>query len=487
MKLFTEKLKPLDLKKCKTVGDIVEAMSHCSFGARMLGDVSKTLLQMITSRKKPLIVYDGKKDTPLGKLIKKMVGKKWFSGTVSSYDYSQSSHRKDIVVIGRFPEVVEEALFQKPERAVYINNYGLASPDHLKYEGYYPDVIFSDPRFAVPALYDFLLQNLENKITTISDFIANICVYGGVATAASHGAQVFKEMADDPDCSVFLTVSGAMTVGKMGLIISDMIDMDMIQYFATTGALMAHGFVENVGLKHYKYNPQYDDTVLARHKINRVTDTLEPETNLNSVEKIMSDILDGIDAGKPIAPSFINQVIGEYLAENYPKSRGILKSAFEMKVPVFIPAFVDSEIGNDVYLHNEIRGIKGKPKILIDMELDTKNLIKAATKAKKIGIFTIGGGVPRNNIQNVSPLIEIINNRLNLDLPKAMFNYGCRICPDPPYHGHLSGCTYSEGMSWRKMDALGKFAEIKSDATIVWPFLVKYVMETKEKEAKKDP
>ena len=40
-----------------------------------------------------------------------------------------------------------------------------------------------------------------------------------------------------------------------------------------------------------------------------------------------------------------------------------------------------------------------------------------------------------------------------------------------------SGCTYSEGMSWRKIETSGKLAEIHADATQVWPFLVKYVME----------
>lgn len=80
-------------------------------------------------------------------------------------------------------------------------------------------------------------------------------------------------------------------------------------------------------------------------------------------------------------------------------------------------------------------------------------------------------------MQNVTCLIDLINERKLDDLPSRKFAYGCRVCPDPMYYDHLSGCTYSEGMSWRKMDINGRFSEIHSDATIVLPFLVKYVME----------
>lgn len=95
------------------------------------------------------------------------------------------------------------------------------------------------------------------------------------------------------------------------------------------------------------------------------------------------------------------------------------------------------------------------------------------------GIFSIGGGVPRNNVQNVAPLIEIINERMGYELyPARRFSYGVRICPDQMYYGHLSGCTYSENESWRKSDPKGIYAEIQADATQVWPFLAKYLMAT---------
>jgi deoxyhypusine synthase len=113
----------------------------------------------------------------------------------------------------------------------------------------------------------------------------------------------------------------------------------------------------------------------------------------------------------------------------------------------------------------------------MDMEHDTDMLFRMAIDAERLGIFSIGGGVPRNNTQNVAPLIDIANNRMNESFPRKKFSYGCRIAPDAPHYGHLSGCTYSEGKSWGKMQTDGMFAEIRSDATLIWPFILKYVME----------
>ena len=241
---------------------------------------------------------------------------------------------------------------------------------------------------------------------------------------------------------------------------------------------MAHGLVSSIGLKHYKYNPAYDDTALARRKLNSVTDTLEPETNLDTVEEVLGEVIDKLDGSRPISPTVLNKLIGKHLAEHYPNERGILKSAYLRGVPVFVPAFVDSELGNDLYIHNVKRKRRGKKPILMDLESDSKELIKLVTEAKRFGIFTVGGGVPRNNVQNVAPLIEIVNERLGTNLPPRRFTYGIRICPDRPHFGHLSGCTYSENESWRKAAKNGVYAEIQADATQVWPFLVKHILET---------
>ena len=60
------------------------------------------------------------------------------------------------------------------------------------------------------------------------------------------------------------------------------------------------------------------------------------------------------------------------------------------------------------------------------------------------------------------------------------FRYGVRICPEPVHWGGLSGCTYTEGVSWGKFlsrEEGGQYAEVHCDATIAWPLLVRAILE----------
>jgi len=173
---------------------------------------------------------------------------------------------------------------------------------------------------------------------------------------------------------------------------------------------------------------------------------------------------------------------------------GILRSAFEQDVPVFIPAFTDSEIGLDFStwaMKTQIEKKKQNASGLFAQEvfasvppfnpfLDLQQYAKFIAQCSKIGIFTIGGGVPRNWSQQVGPYFDITNDRLGTELAPPRFQYGVRICPEPVHWGGLSGCTYSEGVSWGKFVPVkegGRYAEVFCDATAVLPLLIKALFE----------
>jgi deoxyhypusine synthase len=472
-----EELRSLDLQNCQSVGDIVAALRYCAFGGRMLGEVAGTMREMAIVKNKPLLIYDGLEDSPLGRLLKKFVANGWCKKLVRPSQYAKAkTASENIIVVGGFSERDGAAIYSKKSRAVFINPFDMARPGQIR-DGFFPDAVFADPRYVMPVIYAALDEWINDRSSSVGSLIAKLGAYGGLAAQVARGAKALEAMTGDQSAVRFLTVSGAMTVGKMDLVICDMIERGWIHAISSTGALMAHGLVSSIGLKHYKYNPKYNDTELARRKLNRVTDTLEPETNLDTVEEVIGEVIEKIDGSRPLGPTELNKLIGKHLAENYPNERGILKSAYVHGVPVFVPAFVDSELGNDIYIHNMKRRRRGKKPILMDLERDSKELIRLVTGSKRFGIFTVGGGVPRNNVQNVAPLIEIINERLGPTFPNRRFSYGVRICPDRPHFGHLSGCTYSENESWRKADKNGVYAEMIADATQVWPFLVKYIME----------
>lgn len=468
-------LEQLNLRRCTTVGDIVRAMSKCSFGARMLGEVCLTVFDWIQKGKRIRIVYDGEK---LLDIFGRMKSDGWIEGVVPSDQVENLSdwYACETIVVGRYSEAVDKHI-HKLKGVVFINKEELCRPGQVK-DGYFPDVVFAEPTFVIPVLYCALGDWLEDQRHSVDHLFLELAEYPS-GSVIVNGTETLKNMIKDPDCSVFLTLSGAMTIAKMGLVICDMVDLGMVQLISSTGALMAHGLIESVGLQHFKHNPAHDDQLLAQHKLNRVTDTLEPEENFTHIEKIVNKIFWSFEAGEVISPSIFHRRVGEYLLREFPNERGVLKSAFEKNVPILCPAFVDSEIGNDLFAHNQRRMQASQGRLIVDPELDSKVLIQMMIEAPKAGIFSIGGGVPRNNTQNVAPLIEITNERLGYDWPEKMYQYGCRIAPDAMHYGHLSGCTYSENASWRKMDIEhGKFAEIRGDATQVWPFMVKSVIDS---------
>jgi deoxyhypusine synthase len=487
-KLNLQPLELLDLSKCNTVSRIIDGMSRCAFGARMLGEVSATLTAWCSDEDKPTLIFDGMSTSPLGKLLSKLVKAKFFAGVITPEQYDRLAKPKRsrinrAVVIGAFSERHAPALFARELRTtIYINAYDLCRPGQVK-DGFFPDAVFADPNFILPILSLVLDERLKGNEHPVADLLEALEAMPGVGMQVRQGAEVVRQMMAKKGIVRFLTLSGAMTIAQMSLVICDMIDRGMVHSVTSTGALMAHGLVPGLGLKHYKYNPADDDEKLAKLGLNRVTDVLEPETNFDHIDEIMSAALATFSGKESISPSVLHAALGKYLEDHHPDHRAVLLSAYRKKVPVFVPAFTDSELGNDVYCTNRLREVTGKKRIVMDMEKDTAKLIHLMTRQPAAGIWTFGGGVPRNWTQNVSPLIEIFNNRMRAHgerFPMRKYGFGIRCCPDRPHFGHLSGCTYEEGMSWRKFHFNMKQSQIQADATQVEPFLVKYIMDLQD-------
>jgi deoxyhypusine synthase len=294
-------------------------------------------------------------------------------------------------------------------------------------------------------------------------------------------ADVLEAMARDKECFVVMTLSGALTVGKMGLVFCDLIESGVVHAIVSTGALMAHGLVEATGLSHFRYDPsKMDDRELFQAGYNRVYDSLEPETNLDHVEDVVDGILEQWDANEIVCSWKLHRKIGEYLKKQSGAGRGILKSAYEHNVPVFVPAFSDSELGIDFALHKMTRQKNKRPLLRFDPFEDFEKFADTMMAAKRMGIFTVGGGVPRNWSQQFGVYAELLARRGYKNVPLKRYNYGLRICPEPVHWGGLSGSTYTEAVSWGKFlppEEGGKLAEVFDDATVALPLVVGAVLQ----------
>lgn len=339
------------------------------------------------------------------------------------------------------------------------------------------------------------LKSFKVRGKSVNEIMTSMGFSGLSARNTSKAVDILEKAIKDKDCKIVLTLSGIVTVSKMGGIICEMIDDGWIDCIIATGALVAHGAIEGRGGVHFVHDSSKSDEALYTKGYDRIYDTLELESNLDNLEEELNVVWDILNSDyNTFASSDFCHETGKLLNEKYPHSDSILKSAYLKKVPIIIPAFTDSELALDGMTYfikkkcDENLSLDEALEKVTDIKFnpfkDLSKYLSFAKKVKTMAIFTLGGGVPRNYGQQIAPLIDILMNRIDKvkedELQLKKFKYGVRICPDPVTLGSLSGCTYSEGISWGKFASSkegGEFSEIHSDYTVILPWIVKCLQE----------
>jgi len=298
------------------------------------------------------------------------------------------------------------------------------------------------------------IKNVEDLLNSIKD-----CAFQGRNLGVA--LDILYKMVSDSKILTVLTLSGAMVPAGMGDIICTLIENNLIDVLISTGANIIHDLVDavsNVG--HYVGSPNLDDDDLFKLRINRIYDVLLPENNYKIAEDILLDIIHKIFDTKEltITPSELLRKVGENI-----RQRSILSIAAKYDIPVFIPAFSDSEFALNLIKFSVREGYKFNLDIFGDV-LRFANIIR---KSEEYGILIIGGGVPRNWAQQVFPLLDQIDNVKSMG-----YNYSVRIHTAIEYDGGLSGCTINESKSWGKYALDAKHISVWCDATIALPILV---------------
>lgn len=291
---------------------------------------------------------------------------------------------------------------------------------------------------------------------------------------------VLKDVVNDPDCGLILTISGAMTVAKLGRVFGSLISKSIIHAVITTGAVVTHSFVEELGMDHYKAPFNVTDDELYARKLNRIYDSIEPESNLEALEKFVYKAFSGLDPKNRYGSfQIIRHITAEMLKDNEPK--GFLGIAHNHNVNIYVPALSDSELGLYLLRYTQHHSSHQSKYMLYDPIKDMTEYEKWICSQKKVAFLNLGGGVPRNWGQQMLSFLrsqqELGNLSAEVDLPKVIA--AVRICPDAQELGHLSGSTYSEGISWGKFDPEFKhnFVEICCDVTILFPILAKALID----------
>jgi len=277
--------------------------------------------------------------------------------------------------------------------------------------------------------------------------------------------EVFQKMLGDPDCLIFLGLSGAMIPGGMRQVIRGMIEMKLVDVIVSTGANIFHDLFESSGYRHYVGSEEGDDDALRRHRIVRVYDALMDDNEINQVIYILSKVPEDLEERVVSSRRYL-EVLGNRLTDK----NSILKTASRCGVPVFIPALCDSSIGIGLtFLHAEKK--VSSEGLVIDQIRDSYEIAQLKRMASNTGAIYIGGGVPKNYIQQLGPVSELLFQK------ESGHRYAFQVTTDDPKWGGLSGCTFEEAKSWGKIEKGSSYAALYMDATIALPLLVGAILQ----------
>ncbi len=272
--------------------------------------------------------------------------------------------------------------------------------------------------------------------------------------------EVFQKMVSDPTCVIFLGLSGAMIPGGMRQVIRDMLEWKMIDVLVSTGANIFHDLFESLGYRHYLGTVEGDDDALRKHRIVRVYDALMDDHEINRVIEFLSSVPEGLSERVVSSRQYL-EALGKRLEDD----GSILKTASRLGVPVFVPALCDSSIGIGLtFLHQ--RKKDHSEGFIIDQIRDNFEIAQLKRKAKATGAIYIGGGVPKNYIQQLGPVSELLFQK------ESGHRFAFQITTDDPKWGGLSGCTFEEAKSWGKIEKESAYAAVYIDATIALPLVV---------------
>ncbi len=263
---------------------------------------------------------------------------------------------------------------------------------------------------------DLLSKEVEHIDITSFDarkIVSSMEKMSFVSRETANAANIYNEMIKDKDCTIFLTLAGSTSAAGCMHIYRDLVKYNMVDAIVATGAsIIDMDFFEALGFKHYQGSQYQDDTELRNNYVDRIYDTYIDEEELQMCDKTIGEIADQLEPKSYTSREFIKE-IGKYLKTNAKKKDSLIEVAYDNNVPIFCPAFTDSSAGFGLVMHQERNP---KNHITIDSVREFRELTEIKIKSKGSGLFMIGGGVPKNFIQDTVICAELLGK--NVDMHK---------------------------------------------------------------------
>ncbi|WP_294191393.1 deoxyhypusine synthase [uncultured Sphingomonas sp.] len=277
--------------------------------------------------------------------------------------------------------------------------------------------------------------------------------------------KIYNNMLADKDCTVVLVIAGSTSAGGCMDLYAELVRNKMVDVIVATGATIVDmDFFEGLGHKHYQALEVPDDDTLRSLYIDRIYDTYIDEEQLQDCDFTINKIAESLEPKPYSSRAFIREM-GKYLVEHGKKDNSLVKLAYEHDVPIFCPAFVDSSAGFGLVKHQVDAAKEGRPYMVLDAIADFRELTQIKIEAGTTGLLMIGGGVPKNFIQDTVVCAEILGHE-DVEVHK----YAVQITVADVRDGACSSSTLQEAASWGKVNT-GIEQMVFAEAGSVMPLL----------------
>lgn len=307
------------------------------------------------------------------------------------------------------------------------------------------------------------------------------------AARLNEAARLWAEKMSQPEVTVGMSVSGALTPAGLGAgCLTPLVQRGLVDFVISTGANLYHDAHYGLGLSLHKSSPFADDAVLREKGLVRIYDIVMDYQVLLKTDSFFREIMKAPEFNRVMTTAEFHWLAGRYLAERQ-KVLGLgevsfLAACHQMDVPVYTSSPGDSSIG----MNAAARALAGS-KFAWDVNGDVNETAALVLWAKrnggKTGVVIWGGGSPKNFLLQTEPQIQEV-----LGIKEKGHDFFLQFTDARPDTGGLSGATPSEAVSWGKVDpaALPNTVVTYLDSTVALPLMTAYLLSTvKSREPKR--
>ncbi len=319
---------------------------------------------------------------------------------------------------------------------------------------------------------ELLSRPIEHVDITAFDARPVIDAYRDMAFSSrtlANAADIYSMMLKDRDCAVIMTLAGSLVSAGLKDALITLVENNMVDAIVSTGAnIVDQDFFEGLGFRHYiapgsPEAPPVDDLTLRSLMIDRIYDTYIDEDDLRACDHATYEIFSAFAPGAYSSREFI-EAMGAYLASNpkFAKNRSLVKTCYQKRVPIFVPAFSDCSAGFGIVLQQTEAIEQGRGMVAFDSGKDFRELTDIKLAVRDTGLLMMGGGVPKNFAQDIVVAAELLAERkggkqgaaLRAANEVGMHKYAVQMTVADSRDGALSGSTLREACSWGKVDVV---------------------------------